>query len=342
MRASVRTLFVVVAAAATLLLFFRHVDLRAAMADIADARPAWLLLSLATFFLNIAIRARRWQFLLRPIGNASFGNAFRATAVGFAASAVLPARAGEVIRPYFLSRHEPVSATGAFATVVVERILDVVTVLVLLASFVFVFGRSQAAANPAAFAAVRWAALLAGAAAVVVLVVLFLLAGRPAALDQVLLKLERLLPGRIAGLTTRLVEKFSAGLGTIRRPVELLVALLWSFPLWLTIAVGIWSVARAFTLPVPFAGSFLMIAFLVIGGAVPTPGAVGGYHEAFRFGATTFFGARNDAAVGAAIVLHAFSILPSLLLGTIFAAQAGLNLGAMRHLAGEAGHGRAA
>ena len=84
---------------------------------------------------NLAIRAFRWQYLLEPLGSATFANAFRATAVGFAASSVLPARAGEVIRPYFLSRHEPMSATGAFATIIVERLLDTITVLIQLAAF---------------------------------------------------------------------------------------------------------------------------------------------------------------------------------------------------------------
>ena len=69
-----------------------------------------------------------------PLGKVTFGSAFRATAVGFAASTVLPARAGEVIRPYFLARHEHMSATGAFATIILERLLDTVTVLILLAS----------------------------------------------------------------------------------------------------------------------------------------------------------------------------------------------------------------
>ena len=85
-------------------------------------------------FVNLAIRAFRWQYLLEPLGKVRFGSAFRATAVGFAASSVLPARAGEVIRPYFLARHEHMSATGAFATIILERLLDIVTVLVLLAS----------------------------------------------------------------------------------------------------------------------------------------------------------------------------------------------------------------
>ena len=92
-------------------------------------------------FVNLAIRAWRWQYLLEPLGAPTFGNAFRATAVGFAASSVLPARAGEVIRPYFSGAgSERMSATGAFATIILERLLDMVTVLLLLASYVFVFG----------------------------------------------------------------------------------------------------------------------------------------------------------------------------------------------------------
>jgi uncharacterized membrane protein YbhN (UPF0104 family) len=87
---------------------------------------------------------------------------------------------------------------------------------------------------------------------------------------------------------------------------------------------------------VPFAGTFLVIALLVVGVAVPTPGAVGGFHAAFRFAATTFFGAPDDASVGAAIVLHLFTVGPTLLLGLAFAAQEGLNVAGMRSLAKQA------
>jgi uncharacterized membrane protein YbhN (UPF0104 family) len=115
-----------------------------------------------------------------------------------------------------------------------------------------------------------------------------------------------------------------------------LVALLWSFPLWLSIAVGIWAVAVAFQFAVPFTGSFLLIAMLSLGVVVPTPGGIGGFHEAFRLGTTLFFGASDDAAVGSAIVLHALSIGPALLLGLLYLAQAGLNLSGMRQLADQA------
>jgi uncharacterized protein (TIRG00374 family) len=342
MRTHLRTIVVVALALLLLALFLRNVDLRGVVGEILRAQPEWLVLSVATMLVNLAIRAWRWQYLLAPLGTTSFSNAFQATAVGFAASSVLPARAGEVIRPYFLARRERLSATGAFATIIVERLLDTLTVLLLLASYVFIFGRDMGSANPIAFTAMKGLGAAAAGISLVALGVLFFLARDPAALGQTLGRLSRVLPSKFAMLLADVAEKFATGLGAVRRPGRLFVALSLSFPLWLLISLGIWAVVQAFHLTVSFTGSFLLLSMLVIGVAVPTPAAVGGFHEALRLGLTQFFNAPNDAAVGAAIVLHAFSILPSLLLGLLFAAQEGLNLSRMRELADDAEPGRTA
>jgi hypothetical protein len=341
MRSHARTIIVLALAAAFVALFLYKVDLLRVAVEIARARPEWLALSLATMFANLAIRAFRWQYLLEPLGHTTFGRAFRATAVGFAANSVLPARAGEVIRPYFLARTDSaqgqMSATGAFATIILERLLDVITVLVLLASYVFVFGRDLRLTNPVAVTWLKGIGAVAGASAFGALVVLFVLAGDPERLGRATERLARVVPS-FAAMIARIAEKFARGLAAIRRPGRLLVALVWSFPLWLCIAVGIWAVAMAFRLMVPFTGSFVVIALLVLGVAVPTPGAVGGFHAAFRYSATAFFGAPDAAAVGAAIVLHLFSVGPSLLLGLMFAAREGLNVAGMRRLADQQRH----
>jgi uncharacterized protein (TIRG00374 family) len=335
MRSTLRTVLALSVATLLVVVFLHNVDLWRVLHEIGHARPEWLALSLVTMLVNLVIRAVRWQYLLQPLGRVRFGNAFRATAVGFAASTVLPARAGEVIRPYFLARHERMSATSAFATVILERLLDVVTVLALLASFVFVFGREFADAKPTLFTAIAWAGASAGAVALVALAVLFVLAGDPARPVRMMARLQEIVPSALAGLVGRIIEKFATGLGVIRRPGQLLVALAWSLPLWLSIAAGIWSVAVAFGLNVPFTGSFLLLSALVVGVAIPTPGAIGGFDEAFRLGATGFYGASDAAAVGAALVLHVLTLGPSLLLGLYFAAQAGLNVSRMRELATE-------
>ena len=342
MRSHIRTVAVVVLALALLGLFVRNVNFGGVLREIAHAQPAWLLLSLATMLLNLVIRAWRWQFLLEPLGKASFANSFRATAVGFAARSFLPAAAGELVRPYFLSRREPLSATGVFATIVIERLVDTITVLVLLASYVFIFGRNMSAVNPAALTAVKWAGAAAGAVSIVALLVLFVMAGNPARLAAMFQRLEQVVPSAFAGLIARIAEKFATGLGAIRRPGQVMATVFWSLPLWLCIALGTWAVARAFRLDVPFTGSFLIIALLTIGVAIPTPGAVGGFHEAFRLAVTVFYGAPDSSAVGAAIVLHAMSVGSPFFLGVFFAAQEGLNLAGIRQLADQAESGRTA
>jgi len=202
----------------------------------------------------------------------------------------------------------------------------------------------MASVDPVVFQAMRVGGLLTAVVAIAASILVFVLAGDPAALGRATLKVERVLPPAGARLLARTVEKFAGGFAVVRQPSRLLMALILSVPLWCAIAAGIWLGARAFHITFPYTGSFLMTALLVVGVAVPTPGAVGGFHEAFRIGATAFYGAPNDRAIGAAIVLHALSFLPVALLGIVFMAQAGLNLKGMRRIAldeeGEAVPGR--
>src|SRR5262249_17361081 len=203
---------------ALIALFLHNVDLQRVAADIVRARPEWLAISLTTMFLNLAIRSVRWRYLLEPLGPTTFASAFRATAVGFAASSILPARAGEVIRPYFLARlapkdqHGRMTATGAFATIILERLLDMVTVVVLLASFIFYFGKDRALFNPTGFAIVKWAGASAAGMSLLALVLLFVLAGDPERLGRTMRKLEQVLPSALAGLIAKVAEKFARGL----------------------------------------------------------------------------------------------------------------------------------
>src|SRR5262245_58716792 len=128
MRSHLRAALVVALAVGLLALFLQNINLWRVAADIARAKPQWLALSLVMTVVSLVIRAWRWKFLLEPLGATTFLSAFRATAVGYAATSVLPARAGEVIRPYFLARTAPqrhrVPATSDFATMTLEPMRD--------------------------------------------------------------------------------------------------------------------------------------------------------------------------------------------------------------------------
>jgi glycosyltransferase 2 family protein len=333
MRSRLRTILVLLLTIGLVAFFFRDVN----FADVwAETRRAegWLLgLAIVVTGVTYAIRAWRWQTLLAPIGSTRFINAFRATVIGFAASFLLPARAGEVIRPYVLARKEGLKPTAAFATIILERLLDTATVLLMFAAFVFTVPPGVLTGDASQLSHVKFWGGIAAAAAVGGLVVLFVLAGHPERLGRAAGRIERVVPARIARIIAHFVEAFAHGLAVMRDPGRLGIALLQSVPLWLSIATGIWLTSRAFHITFPFTGSFLVMTLLVVGVAAPTPGQVGGFHVAYQIAVQTFFGAPDDRAAGAAIVLHAISFLPVTILGVVFMAREGITLSNAKELA---------
>jgi len=339
MRPAVRTVLIFLLTIGLLAFAFRHTDFAGVWAETRRADGRLLSIALVVTGLTYAMRAWRWQSILAPIGPTRFVNAFTTTVIGFAASALLPARAGEVLRPYLLARRERLNPASTFATIVLERLLDLATVLLLFSAFVFTVSPGVISGDPGQLARVKLGGALAAAAAVGGLGVLFALAGHPERLGRSALRVERVLPARLARLVAGLVETFAQGLAVMRDPVRLITTLALSFPMWMSIAAGIWLTSRAFHITFPYTASFLVMTILVVGVAAPTPGAIGGFHLAYQFAVTTFFGADVDRATGAAIVLHAISFVPVTLLGIVFMMREGLTLTGARRMAEEAaGH----
>jgi uncharacterized protein (TIRG00374 family) len=334
MRSRVRTVLIILLTIGLLAFFFRNADIGGIWAETRRARPLFLIGAVIGTLATYVLRALRWQYLLAPIGAARFSNAFRTTVIGFAATFLLPARAGEVIRPYLLARREGLPATAAFATIIIERLLDLVTVLVLFAAFVLTLNPSTlSSANPEHLARVKFGGVIGALAAAGALAVAFLAAGHPERLGRWALRIERVLPATLARAVATFVESFSQGLAVMRQPRRLLVSLALSIPLWVSIAAGIWLTTLAFHITLPFMGSFLVLTILVVGVAMPTPGAVGGFHAAYQIAVQTFFGAPDDRAIGGAIVLHAISFVPVTLMGLLFMAQEGLTFAGAKQLA---------
>jgi glycosyltransferase 2 family protein len=332
---NLRTAFVSLLALALVAWFLRHANIADVWSQVRQARMDLLILGFIFVMATYWARAIRWQYLLAPVGHTKFRTVFRTTVIGFAALAILPARVGDVLRPYLLARREGLATTATMATVVMERVLDLIAVLTLLAIYVWGFtGDSplpDRLLNP-----VKVSATLAAAVSVGLMAVMWVLATHPERIGKLAAAAARILPGRLSERVGHLTTTFSGGFAAARSPRALLLAMLWSFPLWLAIAAEAWAVTVAFGIEMPFAGTFLLQALLVIGVAVPTPGGVGSYHEAYRIGVTTFFGAANDRAVAAAIVTHAISFVPVVLLGVIFMAQDGLSVSGLKDLAGAA------
>jgi len=313
--------------------FLRGANFADVWRHVRTANVGLLVLALMFVATTFWIRTFRWQQLLAPIGPTRFRTVFRAGVIGFAALSILPARVGDLLRPYLVARQDGLPFTATFATIVMERVLDLTAVLVLMAIYVWGFADTSTW-KPHLLAPIEISAAVGGAVAVALLVIMWVLASHPERIGTLVHSTDRVLPRRVALQLGELASTFSSGFAVAREPRGFLIALLWSFPLWLAIAAETWAVTRAFGIEMPFTGTFLLQLFLVVGVAVPTPGGVGSYHEAYRFGVTSFFGAPNDQAVAAAIVVHAIAFMPVLLLGLVFMAQDGLSIGRLKAMAG--------
>ena len=332
MRGHVRTFIIVGLTVGLMGVFFRNANLGRVWEEILGARwdllSVGLLLTLGAYLL----RVERWRHLLRPVGSTRFSTAFRATVVGFAANSILPGRVGEVLRPYVLARSERLSATAAFATIVVERLLDLLIVCLFFAGAMILFDPETSASDVSLLATMKQGAMVAGIVAVAALGAVFAVAGDPERAGDVIRRVAQAVPGGRVYRLTMFAQRFLEGLAVTRQVRPLAVALAWSLPLWMSIAASIWCVTTAFGIDMPLDGSVVLMVLIVIGVAVPTPAGIGGYHAAYQLGATMLYGASIDSAVGAALVMHLFSFGPITLLGLVFMGQDGLRLGSLRTL----------
>ena len=310
--------------------FLRNAQLDRVWASMRGARVDLIAMALVLMAVSYIVRVERWRRLLRPVGHASFWSTGRATMIGFAANALLPGRVGEALRPYVLAKREQLSGAAAFATVVLERLLDLLAIVLTVAGFIIVV--DSPTNDPQLLATLRTAAVTGGAGAVVVLAMMVWLARSPQRTEQAVRWCAYVAPGGAARAVTAVAQWFLQGLAVVGRPGPLIAAMVLSVALWLSVAGSMLVASLAFGIELSFGESVILMGMVAIGVAVPTPAGVGGYHAAYQLGATSLYGAGVDEAVGAALVLHVIAFVPVTLLGLLFMAQEGLRLGTLSAL----------
>jgi uncharacterized protein (TIRG00374 family) len=297
-----------VLAAALLAFFLSRVPISEIGARIAAASPSWLSAAVVLSLCTFVARALRWTWILRPVGRVRFLPALRATSVGFAANTVLPARAGEVLRPAILSREAGLPFSALLASILFERILDALAQLFFLAIALMGTPPAGAMASPR----VRW---VAGAIAVTAVgIALFAVVWRRTT-ERLVDRLLGFLPERLRPRARGIAHTFLDGFASLRTPRLLVLVAGGSIAMWLIINVQIWCVMRAFQLDLPLSAAFIVTTAAVLGLAVPTPGGVGGYHAAVQFALTDVFRVPVATATGVALIAHAVSFVPISLIG---------------------------
>lgn len=307
------------------------VEPRAVLGHIARADLRWLFLAIALATATFPLRTVRWRVILRAADGSRLPWAplWHATAIGFMANNVLPARAGEVARAYLVRRQLPVRFTTALGSIGVERVFDGLFLvgLMTLAIAAPSFPRDATIggvplARVATLAAVLFSTLL---------VVALLVVSRPAWWVAWFGRaFHAVLPARSADRVTNLMEGVVAGLAVLRSPARFLEVLAWSLVLWLVNALSFASCFRAFGLGVPPEAALLLQGLIGFGVAIPSSPGFFGPFEALTRATLGIYGIGAEQAVSYAVAYHIGGFIPITLLGLASLARTHVRLGDLR------------
>ena len=305
---------------------FRGEDLGAIMTDIRSADPWLLLAAVVIVTFTYPIRALRWKVLLEPVQpGTAFGPRFAAVNIGFMANNLLPARVGEFARAYALSRLTPATASGAFGTLVVERFLDAMTILLLtgLALMSPGFPRDAAGAGGTLGLALRLGAIGVGVLVAALLVLLIW----PRPVVRIAERVAVHLPGNLGRIAVDALQAFLEGLGVLQSPRLLLQAAVWSLFLWLWNSFGFWVAFLAFDIDAGFIAAIFVQSAVALFVAIPSaPGFFGTWHLAARVALTDVYGVPVSQSLSYAVGFHLGGFFPVTFLGLFYAWRLGMSL----------------
>ena len=303
-----------VVSAVFLWLALRGLKLTEVAADLRSGNYAWLLPGVIVYFLAVAARTWRWDYLLRPLKVVSLRDLFPIVVIGYMGNNVYPARAGELLRAYVLKRNEGVSVSASLATVVVERIFDGVIMLL----FVFI----TLPTAPFLPDGLRTIVVVGSLIFFTALIVFLFLAARPALASRLYGPLiDRFLPIPVRERVRGLLNRFITGLASLRDWRHVLMVFFTSIVIWLLETIKYWFVMHAFNFEVSFFALMLMNGVVNLATTLPAaPGYIGTF-DGPGIAILSAFGVQQTVATAYTLVLHAALWLPITLLGFIFMAR---------------------
>ncbi|OGP51697.1 MAG: hypothetical protein A2Y79_02130 [Deltaproteobacteria bacterium RBG_13_43_22] len=289
--------------------------------------------TLPLMFINLFslwIRAKRWEYLLNPIKKIRIWELFNATAIGFMANNILPARVGEVVRAIVLGHRAKINKTASFATIVVERLFDGFTILFLLLIVIFFMSFPTTGSSIFTQGTIKSAGLLSFVFYSLVLGVLLLLRFQNRRANQVISFFLKILPEKISKKITRQIDSFVSGLDVLKEFKDILIIFFYSFFLWLMLSFSLYLLFAGFHLKLSLWAAVFLEVVLVFGVTIPSaPGYIGTFHWICAAG-LIFLGVGANQAKSFAVVLWLSGFIPVTGLGLLLLWKEGLSLNLLK------------
>jgi uncharacterized protein (TIRG00374 family) len=295
-------------------LAFRNVQLKEVIAGIHQVDVVSIGLILILIALGMVGRSFRWGLMLEPLEPLGQRLLLPITSIGFL---FIPARLGEVARPYLLHQNSRVGLSAAMGSVVLERLID--------ASFLVVF---LALCLPALRLPGWLLSSFQGFVYVLLTAALLVLLGSlPGFRNRLLQVISKLLPSRIAEFLTRIADTFYSGMQSITSMRKFLAILALTIVVWFTNLAAFMVMFRSMDLHLGWLAGITVLVLTCLGIALPAaPGFIGNYHYAAVV-ALSIFNVDKVPALALAILIHFLTMVVIVLMGVIFMNMSKLKMG---------------
>ena len=305
-------------------LALRKVDFGEMWVAFSEANYWYFIPAIGVIFLSHYIRAFRWRYLLDPIQRVDTWSLFKALIIGYMANCFMPAHLGEFLRAYVISRRRDLVMSTTFATIVMERIIDVFSLLVVMVFTILVYPFPEWVTRSGYI-------MFAGTVGLFVFVVL-LKRNTEVMLRAVGFCLKPF-PRQWGQKVNDVLLKFVGGIVPLRHGYDYITVSILSLLIWACYAGAFLFSFYAFdfvtTYDLPWTASLVVLVITTVSIVVPSsPGYVGTYHYLCQQ-SLGMFRVPEAPALSFAVVVHGINFLPVLILGLFFARQEGMAISRM-------------
>ncbi|MEC7640850.1 MAG: lysylphosphatidylglycerol synthase transmembrane domain-containing protein [Nitrospinota bacterium] len=289
----------------------RNISLQELAASFATVDYIYLIPAAILILLSFVARTYRWQVLVSPLKEVEVKDLYSPLMIGFMGN-MLPARAGEFIRAYLLGKQQNIPITGSFATIVVERMFDLVMLLTLFSwlllfhADVFTSG-TQWLGTSLDDLAFKFGVLAIGILIIICVVILMMLYKRPW-LNALVKWLP--LPQKWHEKVEQLIETFSEGFRVVRDFKALVKISLYTMMVWTLMASSYYPFYWAYDLQNRSLESLVVLIVMIclFIATIPTPGFVGSFHAGILIALHEIMHESEVAAVSFGMVCWALNV----------------------------------
>jgi len=296
-------------AALFLYLAFADVNFSEVLDLVSQASVFWTVLFIIFTLLGHYIRTLRWKIILNSVkADTKMKNLFGALMIGYGVNCVTP-KLGEVTRAIMIGKYENLSRTSMFGTVIVERVIDIITLGASVLISAFIWSESLYEIFP-------WleATLYISAAGLFTVLVLFYLSVKfkerfYGYLLKLVSKFSKNIAERLEYIFEMLLQGFTALKGTKNYILTVVTTVIMIIIYALTSYFGFFMLHMQTLSNVNFAMAWIVMSISSIGVVIPTPGSTGSYHALAKTTLVLLFGFGETISAAYAFLTHIVSYI---------------------------------